>query len=232
MGSTLFVLACLTLGWIVPLVIGAVRLRRSRSDPVGLAMTTVGRVWCVGGLVLGVCGGTLSLMFSFVEPIDQIEQFDPTQYEGPMGALVVPYEGEATLTVAVSDDGEMLELSADDGRFLAPVGEYAAWTFAATKTDEDGSDWQATAFLISDEPLPVSVRADSETALEIGPPFTASIVVNTKARDLLELDLEITDSQGHQYSIYSLGLQNDPPHCFEARTSSGELVLTGEFEYG
>ena len=228
----LFVSACLVLGWIVPLVAGIVRLRRSGSDAVGLALTTVGRVWCVGGLVLGVCGGMFWLMFRLGGPDSQIEQFDPSRHDGPMGAVVVPYEGEALLHVTSTADGKMMALSTGDGRFEAPVGEYRLRGLTVKKTGEDNSQWEATTLLAQDEPRQVSVRADGEASLDLGPPFTASIAVAAEPQNVVELDLEIADSQGCQYTIVKIALGGTPPPRFEVRFSSGELVLEGQFEYG
>ena len=229
-----FVLACLVLGWIVPLVIGIVRLRRrSTGDTAGMVLTIVGSVWGVVGLMLGVCGGMFWLMSSFGGPFSRVVQFDPSQHEGPMGAIVVPYEGEASLQVASMAGAKTLVLSSHDGRFQAPVGGYSPWVFTANKTDEDGSEWQASTYLtMSGKPSQVSVQADSETSLELGPPFTASIAVTAEQRNKVALDLKVADSQGNHYTISRLGLRAAPPPRFEVRSSSGELVLEGQFEYG
>jgi len=226
-----FVLACLVLGWIVPLVIGIVRLRRrSASDTVGIVLTIVGSVWGVVGLMLGVCGGMFWLTLT---SFNQVEQFDPSQYDGPMGTIVVPYEGDGLLQVTSMTEGKTLALSTGDGRFQAPVGEYTLWAFTAKKTGEDDSPWwEATTLLVQDESPQVSVRADSETSLELGPPFTASIAVTDEAQDVVELQLEVIDSQSNQYTIGKIALEEAPPPRFEVRSSSGELVLKGQFEYG
>ena len=226
-----FVLACLVLGWIVPLVIGIVRLRRrSTGDTAGMVLTIVGSVWGVVGLMLGVCGGMFWLTLT---SFNQVKQFDPSQYDGPMGTIVVPYEGEASLQVtSMTDDGTVMELSAGDGRFQAPVGEYCLWIFTAMKTDEDGSEWEATTFLGLDAPDQITVQADNETSLELGPPFTASIAVTAEVQNEAELELQFADNQGNQYSLSRLDWEEAAPPRFEVRSSSGELVLKGQFEYG
>jgi len=232
---SLIVAACVVFGWIVPLVVGIVRLRRrSRSDTAGLVLTIVASIWGVGGLVLGVCVGAFWLLFALVGAFNEVEQFDPSQYEGPMGVIVVPYEDRASLQVmSMGEDDTILELSSDNGRFQAPVGEYWLWMFTAKKTDEDGSEWHATSFLAMADDDELSVQADGETTLEFGPPFTASILVSEdEEEDEVGLFLQFVDSRGNEYSIARADWEEATPPRFEVRSSSGELALKGQFEYG
>ena len=232
---SLLVVACLVLGWIPPLVVGIVRLRRrSASDTVGVVLTAVGSVWGVGGLMLGLCGGMFWILFNFVGAFDQVEQFDPSQYEGPMGTIVVSYEGQASLQVlSTAEDEKILELSADDGRFQAPVGDYRLWMFTAIRTGEGDSMWYVSAFLESGDSDNVSVQADSETPIDLGPPFAASIAVTEdKVAGKVNLELQYADSDGHQYTMSRFDWDEATSPGFEVRSSTGELVLKGQFEYG
>ena len=235
------VLACLALGWLVPLVIGIARLRRKSAGGGGLALTIVGGVWGAAAVVLGGCGGLMAFVLAVGGGWVAAEPFDPSQYDGPMGSIAVPYEGAAALEVWSSPSGKRLGLSTTDGRFQVPVGEYTPYSFTAKRTDADGMPWSAHTFLTTARPTPgrptpgrpaqVSVQADRAVPLELGPPLTASIVVRRQRANRVNLDLKIVDSQGRRYTITRAGRQHMPPG-FEVLSPSGEVVWQGCFEYG
>jgi len=188
--------ASITLGWIVPLVIGIIFIKR--KSRAGVVLTVIGGVWGLVGLsVLGF--GIYSSQRAM--RVSRVEDFDPEQYEGEMGSIVLPYKGESSLEVQNKESQKRMRFSTTNGMVLAPTGRYDLCSYEVIDEDENGAKWTASGSLYSLKSREISVEADSTQDLEIGPPFVAKVTVKKKGQDEAVLDFKLTGRGGGNYTI-------------------------------
>ena len=216
---------CLAIGWVVPLVVGIIWLRRKAGG--GVAMTVIGGVW--GVLALSGIGIGVSA-YRQVGQYTKVEDFDPLQYQGPKGNIVVPHKGESSLEVT-GDGGKRMRLPTKDGVFVVPAGTYSPTSYKAVDKDSSGQEWEASSYLSLPKPGKISVKDGSRQDLDVGPPFVASVSVSAKGQEQATLDLKLTGRDGNQYTISRKGRLREAPG-FEVRDKSGEVVWQGKFAYG
>jgi hypothetical protein len=209
------------LGWIAPLVVGIVKLRRRRG---GIVLTIIGAVWGLGALGMVGLGA-----FSYyqVSKFRHIEEFDPAAYHGEMGTIVVSHKGQGSLLLRERKADKQIRVAIDNGVAQAPAGEYEVVTYDAVAKDERGVKWTASCYYSKREPL--SVAASSSQQLDAGPPFTAAVAVKERAKGKVSIDLGIAGRGGRQYSIMR---QDGTAPGFEVLDKSGKVLWQGSFEYG
>lgn len=216
------------LGWLVPLVLGIVRLRR-RSG--GVVLTVLGGTWALGVGLVGALGWlTYRTFLEFgpgaASPL-KVEQFEPAKYQGETGTIVLGYKGESSLEAYQRDGTKALRLSTNDGIVKAPVGNYHVMGYQALAKEQSGAEWVARC----SPGARVSVKAGSSTELKLGPPLTASITVKTRGKDQVSMDLKLAGVDGGQYTISKKGGRDEPP-SFVALNKAGQVVWKGRFSYG
>jgi hypothetical protein len=224
----LIVVAVIAIGWIIPLIIGLVRLRKKKSG--GLALTIIGGVWGAVAIVI-IAIGVYSVFQA--RRYMQVEEFNPATYKGSTGKIVMSYKGDSMLTVMTMNNPKRLRLTAKDGVALAPVGSYTPLQFEAELADKDGNEWAASSTLVAKDPNQISVQPDISCEIKVGPPLKASVSIDKGGNkdDEYFLSLELTGVDGGSYSVRKLGKDDWAPG-FEFIDSAGKVVWQGKFEYG
>jgi len=220
---------CLAAGWVVLLVIGIIRLRK--RAPAGVALTVIGGVW--GALSLSVVAigvGVSVYAHRQAARFGGMEDFDPVQYQGRKGSIVVPHKGESSLRLQ-EEGGKLIRLHTKDGVLVAPAGTYRLVSFEAVGKDENNQEWEARCYFPPRTPGKVSVTDGSSQDVKVGPPFRASVSVTPKGQDQATFDLKLTGSDGNQYTIARKGGRSEPP-SFQVISKSGEILWQGRLEYG
>lgn len=217
--------AALALGWVVPLVVGIIRIRRGA---VGTALTVIGAAW--GILAIPVCGLAF-YGYRQVASYTEIEDFDHTQYRGETGTIVVPYKGKSSLVVADKNSDKQIRFSTTDGTMIVPVGTYELFSYDVADEDENGIKWEASCYLFRLKSGKISVGPGSSQELDIGPPFTAKVTTKSKGRDEASFDMKLTGRDGCQYTISKSGGSRKAP-VFHVLGESGNVLWQGSFKYG
>ena len=132
--------------------------------------------------------------------------------------------------------GRPLLLSGDRGEVVAPAGTHVVVSYQLTATDEQGESWTAlgrppVGEATSNEGLTVAVPADGQCALDVGPPFTASVQITPDGSDEVFFDLAMTGREGGTWTVQKASAESAPPR-FEVRDSDGKVVWQGDFAYG
>ena len=178
-----FVLAALALGWIVPLVVGLVRLAR---DTGGRGLIALGCVW---GLLVFASAAVVAIA-SLAIPVGRrssmvsaraapVRPFDPERHDGEVGTILLGHEGEAQLVVVDRKTGRQWQLAAADGEAKAPVGRYQVRSYRLVTASSDRRKWHAdTYFHGARHPPTLTVEADGPARLDLGPPFKAVVSVS------------------------------------------------------
>ena len=213
----LLIAACFALGWIVPLVVGLIRIRRKQW---GWILVVVGGLW--GVLAIASAVGIASLFRG------RIEEFDPAQYDGPMTTIMWPGELSGELTLIDPKSNKMVRTSATSGKAQMRTGNFSLLTYTMRTRDDDNVEWATTGSLGM---AAVSLEANSTRELTAGPPFTASVAVQKGAAGREVLSLNLKDSGGNQCSFTKSGHRPAPPR-FEIRDEAGKVAFSGKFEYG
>ncbi len=216
----------IALGWIVLLVIGIIRIKRRRRA--GVVLTVIGGIW--GLLALSLLGfGTYT--YQRAMRVSRVEDFDPEQYEGEMGSIVLPYKGESSLEVQDKESQKRMGLSTTNGTVLAPAGAYDLYSYEVIDEDGNGAKWTASGSLSSVESREISIEAGSTQDLEIGPAFTAKVTVKKKGQDEAVLDFKLIGRGGGNYTITGMDKGRKAPG-FQVVDKSGDILWQGKFEYG
>ncbi len=214
-------------GWTVPLIMGIVR--RSR-DGRGSGLIVLGSAWgvCALAAVIYLASMVMGMRGRFTP-----QTFDAASYQGETGQVILSWRGPCDLTAWGSNGSNMLTLHSDTGTVTAPAGPLRVSSWTLTATDERGRDWSLTgrpsyAGQMSGGTLNVS--AAQPVQLSVGPPLTARVVVDSSpGADELSMGFELTDRGGASYTIS--GGEGDAPG-FEVLDASGQVVWSGDFEYG
>jgi hypothetical protein len=210
----------LLIGWLVPLIIGIVKLRRRTG---GIALTIIGVIWALGASGFAVVG------YRQFGAALRVADFDPSTYHGQTGTVTLPYQGESSLIVTNNDLRTRLRLHVRGGVAQAPVGRYQLQSYFMSMKDKAGATWTANHFSSASQALVVT--AASPVHLNFGPPFTARVDVSEGPAERTMLQLGITGRGGESCIITSDKRPVAPPH-FEILDHTGQVVWHGSFEYG
>lgn len=181
--------------------------------------------WLAGACCLAFLGAT---WLAEEGQCGQIEKFDPAQYQGAMGRIVLPLKGQAFLLVMDAQGSRILHLTSKDGSFQAPVGQFKLLRYYATTTDASQEKWIVTGTPAQDKSQ-LNVTADASVDLEVGPPFTASVTV-TKEQDQANLSLTLLGRGGDKCVIQKMG-PPEPP-SFQVVAQGGQVVWSAAFKFG
>jgi len=227
--SVVFVVmaAIFALGWLVPLVMGIVRLRRKRE---GTALTIIGGVWGILALLMVGFAAYGYFSVSRVTEPSSVADFTPATCKGPTGKIVLPYKGEVSLVVSPLDADKQLRLSGKNGELVAPAGIHRLSEFEAVARDSRNVKWTASCSFWSGKQREICVRAGGSTPLDVGPPLTARVVAQHSGPDHARFDLEVLGPGGGSYSIEAAGGRDAPR--FVVLSPSGEVLWKGKFEAG
>ncbi len=221
----LILLALIAFGWLVPLIIGIVWMRRGSG---GTVLTILGGIWAAGvGLVVLLAWLGWRQFSAYSGGSVQMEDFDAAKYQGQTGTMVLAHKGQSVFEAYLRGGNKILRFSTPDGVLKAPVGSYDVRQYQAIAKDSKGREWIAACY----PDAKVSVKAGASTKLDLGPPFTASITVKTSGKDRVSMDLKLAGTNGGQYTIRQKGGKDEPP-SFVALDKAGQVVWQGRFAYG
>lgn len=122
---------------------------------------------------------------------------------------------------------------AGEGKHRVPVGSYRLVAGCVEATDADGKTWQATGSG-SWKHAHVDVAAGKSTNLVFGPPLLAKVDYKRSGPEQVAFSLKLTGAHGEEYSYGSFTCDGEtlPPPRFEVRDRTGNMVTSGNFEYG
>lgn len=222
------VLALVLLGWALPLIAGIRRLRRHTG---GMGLTVVGSVW--GSLALCLLAFIVYgwVLMSDYSSVNEIEAFDPGTYEGETASIVVPFNGTSSLTLRNTTKGGRVELQTTNGTFIAPAGTYTLGSYTLSAQDETDQHWTAGTYLGRRGGKTIKLTAGGSEELKVGAPFAASVKVQKKTGNNVNLGFELVGCGGHSYVLHRARGSRRAPG-FEAFDKSGKRVWSGSFAYG
>ena len=224
----LIVGAFVVAGWLIPLIVGIIRVRNGKP---GKVLFIVTGIWAVLGLaVVGFGIYAFSTFNKNMPTASNATAFDPAKHKGPMGEIVLPYKGKSILTVNPLGGGKGLKLSTDNGILRAPAGIYSLGEFQATAVASNGEVWTASSpgFYIKGI-KEINVKVGSRQNLQLGPPLTAQVYAQhnldvNKAR----FDIDISGPDGRTFSL-TKGAKSPG---FVVLSKTGETLWEGKFEAG
>jgi len=208
------------LGWIIPLAIGIVQLRRRRA-PAGIILTVVGALWAVPAVAALVTAGAFYFGYG---PSFGTHTFDPARHLGPRATIIIPWQGKGTLEFRWRSRQYLSE--SDNGQFAVPAGSLPLTNFTAYSSP-DKTGWQARSTF--DQRSQLSLAANEQHALAAGPPYTAQVKVQ-EAAGKAYMSMDIKDAGGNVAGISDVA-RKSPPH-FDVLDKAGKVVWQGKFEYG
>jgi hypothetical protein len=211
------------IGWLVPLIIGIVKLFRRTG---GIALTIIGIMWALGAMGLAVMG---YVAISHLREALRVEDFDPAAFKGQTGSVTLPHQGESSLIVTDRKANKRLRLHVREGVAQAPVGDYKVDSYEISMKDKAGVTWTASHYSSPSQGLEIS--AASAAHLNLGPPFTARVEVNESPGGGTMLQFSLTGPGGESYVMMS-GRGRPALPRFEVLDPSGQVVWQGRFEYG
>jgi len=210
---------------LVSFILGIIALMKiGRSD--GMLK---GKAWALSGLLMGLVpllliGGLISYGFVMAASASRAyaaKSFEPAQYKGETGSIVLPYKGESAMTLY--GKGESIRLRTADGTFKAPAGGYTVSSYEVSSQDENNVKWTAST---SPRSTSIVVKNGASAQLEIGPPFTASIDVKNRGDNQVSMTFNLKDKLGNSYTI-----ANSAP-SFQVMSQSGDILWQGKFQFG
>jgi hypothetical protein len=153
----------------------------------------------------------------------QVDKFDPSQYQGETGSIILPYKGESTLILRDAKSNKSKQFSTTDGVMKVPVGTFNLWQYSAIAKDGNNSEWRASCYLIQKQ---ISVQSGSSEQFEVGPPFIASIDVKKKSGNQIEFAFKLIDRNNNNFTI-----DKDEP-AFQVTSKSCDILWQGKFRRG
>lgn len=224
-------LGFLMLGWIIPLVIGAVW--RQDHRPGARTWMVLASVW--GGVALLIVAGTVAVIvlnmrgsgFSTQDYLETAE-FEPAKYNGALRTARVQFSGDGCLIASCGTDEET-RFTTTNGVFTVPDGQLDVRRYQATATDEAGRKWTADVECNSTSESP-DVELGTDRTLNVGPPFKASVEVSASpVSDMITMVPMYVD-RGNNKTTITCEKQTAPK--FEVLDAAGKVVWSGDFQYG
>jgi len=120
-----------------------------------------------------------------------------------------------------------------EARVKVPVGKYRLATCTAEAKDKEGKTWRLTGTGSWKHPE-LNVEAGKTTPLTFGPPLVAKITYSRTNPSEIGFNLQLTGVRNEQYNAGSISRDGEPlpPPRFEVRDSKGDMVTSGNFQYG
>ncbi|MDQ1257300.1 MAG: hypothetical protein QG656_1903 [Candidatus Hydrogenedentes bacterium] len=166
-----------------------------------------------------------------------------------LGTLTFP-EAPSKLQVCTDDRKSGLMLFRPGKKAIVPPGDYRLLSYVVKRTDKQGDQWRLNAAGTVDCPL-VKVASGKDTELPFGEPFRPIATVGKWERDLIakgdrtevRLNLEI-EGAGKELvnDLFHTGEKTDirlaenklrpKEPTYKVMKADGELVTSGQFEYG
>ena len=217
-----FVLIIVGLGWLIPLVIGIVKRKKTS----GIILLILSACWFVI-----VCIAAAGIVFYALSQSKQYEivKFDPDTYIGPVGTIKVNYPVKTILYVTDKKNSKRLSFHSDSNQLTAPCGSFELFKYSGSIDTDDGANWSLETYLYGKKCY-VDVQSNSVVDLVFGPPLEASVSHRIQ-KPTITLNFLLEDSAGNKYSINRVNKRLPPPK-FNVIDSAGAIAWSGSFAYG
>lgn len=218
----LFVGLCF--GWLIPLVIGLVKVSRKSG----------GKGWLIGSGIWAFCALVIVglFVFSVVSAQRRIatEDFDVATYAGDRATLILPFSGSGSLTLRQVAENKSWQVSFSNTNSVAvPAGVLKVWHLSYDFKDKAGEGARGmNCSFASNEDL--EVKAGDVVTLPGGTPFTAAITAK-RAGDKLKIAYSLTDVAGNRITYWGVNSDSKKPK-FEAIGPDGSCFWSEHLEYG
>ncbi len=212
----------LTVGWLVVLIVGLVRLDTPR---VGRVLVTMGVLW--GVVILGVGLRVADTLLPSVESAFGAKPFDAATYTGPKGSIDPGIKDLRSMSAVFKTDGKTYSYSPKAGKIEMPAGQHHLVEIHLEKKDTAGAVWDATGTPRSAQPF--EVKKGKTTKLPAQSEITAAVSLDMKSGRKLALSFALNDSSGAKWQLS--GPPGSDPR-FVALDSKGKRVWQGKFAYG
>jgi hypothetical protein len=225
-GLVVFVfLVGFSFGWLIPLVIGLVKMSR-KSGGKGWLMAAC--VWAVTAFVVVGVG-----IYSAVAAHRQYatEEFKAETYAGDLATLVLPYSGSGELSFSQVEQKKSWQVSfVETNCVVVPTGVlrvgYLSYTFRNKANEMTGGMGCSLA-----SSLDMVVKAGDELTLHGGAPITAAVTAKRADGDKIKINYSLTDVAGNRITYWTLNSNNKGPK-FEAIGPDGSCFWSDHLEYG
>lgn len=222
------IVALVLLGWLAPLIVGAVRSRNGKG---GKVLIGVGAVWCL--LALGLVGLAVKAYTDWNRSYNhEVAAFDASSYTGAVGTLTFPYayQGKFEFRQEGPDGDTWWKVAVSNGTAVVPAGRLSADNLSFSVTDSQGKALGTLNCGFSPEHESFSLATNGQHRLAGGFPWVAAVQVE-KLDDKLSMSFSMMDSAENTVAWYAAGADRKPP-AFEAVDSSGKCFWRDNFEYG
>lgn len=211
------------------LILGIIAMWRIKK----IAFALKGKGMALSGLIVGgfstlLWGGLIVFAAVMIIPAfsrqSEIEQFDPVHYKGPMGTITIPYQGNSFLYVIDTATNKQMSLAGNKGVISAPAGTFELLAYQAICPDEH--NYPSIACSLWKSRTTITVENNSTQQLEVGPPFTASIVIKSSNQDTITMDCNLRDRGGNPARLPG------QDEGFLAASQSGGILWQDKFPRG
>jgi hypothetical protein len=132
--------------------------------------------------------------------------------------------------VLFSDEHGVLGITGTTDRKVSlPAGKWEIASYTVGVSDNAGT---VVAASFQDKPTAFEVQQDSTTELSFGPPFRAIVTASRAADGKVGLSLSLVGRAGERCGSLLVGGKRPPAPKFEVRSQAGDVVYSGQFEYG
>jgi hypothetical protein len=219
----LFVGLCF--GWLIPLVIGLVKVSRKSG----------GKGWLIGSGVWAFCALIIVGLFIFSVVSAQhrlaAETFNEATYAGDRATLILPYSGSGSLSFRQTAENKSWQVSfSNTNRVVVPAGVLKVWYLSYNIKNKEGafSGGMNCSFASRED---LVVKAGDVLTLPGGTPFTAAITAKRADGDKLKINYSLTDVAGNRITYWGMDSENKKPN-FEAIGPDGSCFWSDHLEYG
>lgn len=215
----------ISLGWIVLLVWGIVRMHR-QDKQIGLIMTVIGGLWGLAVVAIGIVAGIgIHQAIQAARP----KTFNPAAYKGPVGTISLGYAGNADMNARLVKDNKYWRFSFVNGVAKAPAGVYRVRSIDLMAPGKENMAWSAYISPLPDD-TELTVKAGSQATFKAGSPFTAQVSIDRVEGDKASFSLVVTDCCNHTAAFRNL--EKKDIAGFQVLSKSGQILWKGQFQPG
>jgi hypothetical protein len=215
----------LCFGWLIPLVIGLVKVSRKSG----------GKGWLIGSGVWAFCALVVVglSVFSVVSAQRRMatEVFNEANYAGDRATLILPFSGSGSLTLRQVAENKSWQVSfSNTNSVVVPAGVMRIWHLSYEIKNKEGefSGGMNCSFASNED---LVAKAGDVLTLSGGTPFTAAITAKRADGDKLKIAYSLTDVAGNRITYWGVNSNNKKPK-FEAIGPDGSCFWSDHLEYG
>jgi len=220
------IVAILLLAWVPVLITGILIIKKKKST-IGKIITAIGGLWGVFSVIAFALVAILLLVFSSIKNNYNYQEFQPGNYTGQTGRLVLPEQSSVTGFFINNDNNSNIRVSSDNGDLLMPVGSYILKHLQLT--NKDSTNWTAMVYPIGTKAI-VKIKSEPPTEYRIGLPFNAAVNSRKNKKGQYSFSFKLTDCNGNKASITRSSGNKVP--AFELLDQDGKSLWRQKFQYG